>query len=74
MLEHDTYAIKRQIDIHRAALLKEAANDRLLRHARDSRPKWQRRALRSIGGLLIAIGKRLQEPYYLSTAREAKAH
>ena len=74
MLEHDTYATKRQIDTYRAELLEAADKDRLLRQIGARRPNWLRRTLRSIGGLLIAVGKRLQEPYSLSTARDAKAH
>ena len=55
-------------------LLADAARDRLLCQIGANRSQWRRRIQMGIGSLLIAMGKKLQEPYQIAIAREAKAY
>ena len=62
------------IRMYREKLLQDAAKDRLLCEIGANRSQWRRRIEMGIGSLLIAMGKKLQEPYRIATAREAKAY
>lgn len=61
------------IHMYQEELLQDAAKDRLLRRIEANRSQWRRRIQMGMGSLLIAVGKRLQEPYQIATAREARA-
>jgi hypothetical protein len=75
MLNPYTPETKKTIDMHREELLQDATKYRLLRQIRADRAQlWRQRIQMGIGSLLIAVGKRLQKPYALTTASEPKAY
>ncbi len=67
MSECHTFETIRTVQMHQQALLQDAAKYRLIRLAKASRPSWWQHVKTSIGGLLIAIGKKLQEPHDAAT-------
>ena len=67
MSECHTYETIRTIQMHQQALRQDAAKYRLIRQARTNRLGWWQHVKTSIGGLLIAVGKKLQEPHNTAT-------
>jgi len=70
---YNPYMLKVIIELHRQDLLREAMHDRLLRQARQGRARLYCRVLARVGGLLIAVGQKLQEPYALIVPDKVKA-
>ena len=62
------------IRMYQEELLQDAAKDRLLCQIGANRSQWRRQIQMGIGSMLIAVGKKLQEPYQIATAREARAY
>ena len=73
MSEFHTFETARAIRIHQDELLQDAAKYRLIRQSRANYPGWRQRIQVSAGSLLIAIGKKLQEPYQIATTGKAQA-
>ena len=54
-------------------ILAEAERDRLLLQVRPARIGLRERGLAGVGGLLISVGKKLQERYTLAMPQGSKA-
>lgn len=73
MLNGYTFETERLIDAHKRELTQQAARYRLLLEAKGARRPALCRLRVRLGDLLIVVGRKLQEPYALSIAQDAKA-
>lgn len=73
MSECHTFETIKIVHMHQQALLQDAAKYRLIRLAKANRPGWWQHVKTSIGSLLIAVGKKLQEPHNTATVHKPQA-
>ena len=72
MLPPFTEETSQMIRLRRQELLEEAARERLIRSGTAGRRAGQRIRV-ALGKALVAIGRKLQEPYVVATRREVEA-
>jgi hypothetical protein len=73
MTECHTFETTKTIHMHQQALLEDAAKYRLIHQARATRPGWWQQTKISVGGLLIALGEKLQESHHTATVHKPQA-
>ena len=73
MSECHTFETIKTVQMHQQALLQDAANYRLIHQAKANHPSWWQHVRTSIGGMLIVIGQKLQEPRHAATIHKPQA-